>query len=119
MALAAPAFAQVLADNPFSPAEPRLQHLVLLPAPLDEVCREQLLQLAADDTGSRLAVAGRAVYLDHPQGFATSRLARRATALLDDGTARNLATLAALAPSAQDQADAERAAAQEARAQRS
>ncbi|GAA1395741.1 DUF1697 domain-containing protein [Luteococcus peritonei] len=97
LAIEATSFRQLLADNPFTPAEPKLEHVVVLPAPLDEQRRVRLTELAAgDDSPSELVLGDRVVYLHHPQGLMASRLAGRAMALLEDGTARNLATMVAL-----------------------
>ena len=91
-------FLGMLADCPFVPEVPKLVHVVVLPEPLDDVRRERLLALAAaDDSSSDLALGGRAVYLSHPDGLSKSPLANQAMGILRDGTARNLASMAALA----------------------
>lgn len=89
---------RLLDQCPFQPTEPRLAHVVVLPSPVDDALRSRLEDLRGKDTtDDDLAVGQREVYLSHPGGLAGSVLARRATAQLPDGTARNLATLGALA----------------------
>lgn len=88
---------RILAENPYRPELPRLEHVVVLPHQVDAELRTRLEALArADESSSELTVGRREVYLHHPEGLLQSTLATRATAMLTEGTARNLATLTKL-----------------------
>lgn len=94
--LDAPTLAQVVAENPYSPAEPKLEHIVFHQGVVPPAERERLLALVEQYDGpSQLHVGARAVYLHTPEGFSQSLLVKR---LPRDsaGTARNLATVAKL-----------------------
>lgn len=86
-----------LASNPFTPEQDKLEHLVVLQAPVDAALQARLLAVpAASEDRGRVAVEGRIVYLDHPDGLTGSARAQKAAQLLPEGTARNLATLCRL-----------------------
>lgn len=98
LVLDAGAVRATLVQNPFTPELPRLEHFVLLPRRVDQAQRARLEALQAEFGGrDELAVGPRVVWISHPDGLAQSTLATRVTAFLKEGTARNLATMQAIA----------------------
>jgi len=105
-ALAADDLDDIVRVNPFTDEpDPTRVHAIVLPhAPTAEMisavdeCQEEAASLGSRD---RVTLAGRVAYLHTPVGFGSSDLARRSTSgrstPLADGTARNWATVTALA----------------------
>ena len=84
------------ADNPFPEADddPKSLHLFVLAEP---ATKADLKSLEALKTTERVALKGKVFYLHTPEGFGTSKLAKRAERLLGvDATARNWRTVKSL-----------------------
>ncbi|MDO8309642.1 MAG: DUF1697 domain-containing protein [Actinomycetota bacterium] len=105
IALSSSALAAVTAANPYGDEpDPRRVHVFFLPAPLDAPSRARLDEaqaaVAAKGSRDRVHAAGTTMYLHTPDGFGRSDLASalmtRGPGAHRAGTARNLATVAAL-----------------------
>lgn len=81
--------ARVLADNPFPTAPPNRVIVYFLP----EAPAADVLGTAKGATTEQLVLRGRELYIHYPDGQATSRLR---LPLFDEGTGRNLNTVAKL-----------------------
>lgn len=91
------ALERVWRANPFSPAEPKLEHIVLHDGTVPDREREALAKLVAEvPCATEVFVAERAVYLHTPEGFSSSPLVAKMARVTSTGTARNLATVAKL-----------------------
>lgn len=80
----------ILAANPFAAADPSRVHVLFLQAPPDP----DAIARARNRTDEDLALGRREIYLSTPSGLGRSRLRLPA---MDEGTARNLNTVARLA----------------------
>lgn len=105
ISLSSAAMAAVLDANPFGQEpDPRRVHVFFLPAPLDAASRARIVELqdgvAAKGSRDRVNAVGTTMYLHTPEGFGRSDLASalmsRGPGAHRAGTARNLATVAAL-----------------------
>lgn len=88
--------ARVLAENPFPGAPPNRVIVYFL----DEAPAQTVLTTAKGVTSEQLVLRGRELYIHYPESQASSRLR---LPLFDQGTGRNLNTVAKLVAMAQEQ----------------
>lgn len=88
----------ILEANPFTPAEPKLEHVFFHDGPVPDAERNAVERLMADvQCETEVRVDGRVIYLHTPEGLSNSPLVAKWSRVKSSGTGRNLATLAKLA----------------------
>lgn len=97
---------RIVAENPFCPDEPKLEHIVFFQGGVPGAERESLTRLVERTASqTRVHIGLDAIYLLTPEGFANSTLVAKWSSTRSSGTARNLATVARLQSMAQPPAD--------------